>query len=186
MDVQINCPCPAKPDGGARHPDGDVVTLKETLDFRSVTAIRTNISLLEDGSNLGDIMATLTEGYLTYGIASWTLADEHGKPLPLSRLNIADRLLSDIAIASVVGDVADDVFGEKVLLPLLNRAGTSSQPSPTAPTSAPSPASTASSDRPPRQSKRSSISTIPTDDTATTSTSRDGDSSSSQNSASAA
>ena len=186
MDVTIICPCPAKPDGGTRHPDGDTVTLKETLDFRSVTAIRTNISMLEDGSNIGDIMATLTEGYLVYGIAAWSFVDEKGKPLPVSRAAITDILLADIGAAAIVGDAADDVFGEKVLLPLLNRAGTSSPPSPMEPTSVRPPASTQSSDRPPRRSKPSSISTIPTDATGTTSTSPAGDSSSSQSSASAA
>ena len=186
MDVTIICPCPVKADGGTRHPDGDTVTLKDTLDFRSVTAIRTNIGLLEDATNIGDVMATLTEGYLIYGIASWTLVDDKGKPLPVSRVNIAERILSDIATASIIGDNADEVFGEKVVLPLLNRAGTSSPPSPTAPTSAPSAASTASSVRPPRRSKPSSITTIPTDDTETTSTSLAGVSNSSQSSASAA
>jgi hypothetical protein len=186
MDVPISCPCPAKTDGGTRHPDGDVVTLKATLDFRSVAAIRNNIALLEDGSNFGDVLAVLTEGYLVYGIASWTLVDEKGKPVPVTRANITDLVLSDVGLAADVGDAADEVFGEKVLLPLLNRAGTSSQPSPTEQTSAPKAASTESSDRPPRRSKRSSISTIPTADTGTTSMSPGGDSSSSQSSASAA
>jgi hypothetical protein len=186
MDATINCPCPPKADGGARHPDGDTVTLKETLDFRSVTAIRTNISMLEDGSNIADIMATLTEGYLIYGIASWTLVDEKNKPVPVTRAAITDILLADIGSAAIVGDAADEVFGEKVLLPLLNRAGTSSPPTPMEPTSVRPPASTPSSVRPPRRSKPSSISTIPTDDTETTSSSLAGVSNSSQSSASAA
>jgi hypothetical protein len=183
--VHIPCLCPPRKDGAQRHPAGDTITLKETLDFRSVTAIRSSIGFLEVGSDAADIMAVLTEGYLHYGIDSWSLVAEDGKARPVSRLAIDTILLSDIGAASIVGDAADEVFGEKVMLPLVNRAESFSLPTPTEPTSAPRPVSTASS-RSPKPSKPSSTTTTPTDGTGTTSTSRGGASSSSQNSVSAA
>lgn len=184
--VRIPCPCPPLAGGEPRHPGGDTVELKETLDFRSVTAIRANIGLLEDGSDVADVMAVLTEGYLLHGIAAWSLTDERGKPLPVSRLTIAGQLLTDVAAASIVGDAADEVFGEKVMLPLVSRAENSSPPTPTEPTSAPKADSTPSSARPPRRSKPSSTTTTPMAATAKTFSSPGGAYSSSQNSASEA
>lgn len=180
MAVEIPCPCPPK-GGETRHPDGDTVTLKETLDFRSVTAIRTNIGLLEDGHDIGDIMAVLTEGYLIHGIESWSLVDEKGKALPVTRANINDVILTRIDVASVLGDAADDAFGEKVVLPLLNRAVNSLPPTPTEPTSAPSQASTGSSARP-KRSKPSSTTTSQTDGIGSTFSPPDGDFNSSRSS----
>jgi hypothetical protein len=185
VDVAIDCACPPKADGTLRH-ESDTVTLRETLDFRSVTAIRHGIGFLEnDGTNAytAEILAVLTEGYVLYGIEAWTLADERGKPLPVSRSAIRERILSNVDTASVVGDAADNLYGEKVLLPLLARASKSSPPTPMAPsTSAP----TASPDSRPKPSKRSSITSSPTGAIAVTSMSLVGVSNSSQSSESAA
>jgi hypothetical protein len=186
MKVQIDCPCAPRADGSPRHPEGDEVTLRETLDFRSVTAIRHGISLLEreeGNAYTAEILAVLTEGYVLHGIEAWTLVDDHGKPLPVSRQAIRDAVLADVGIASVVGDAADTLYGEKVLLPLLARASRSSQPSPTGRLTSPP---TASQTRRPRPSRPSSTSTSPTAATVATSKSLDGVSSSWPSSESAA
>jgi hypothetical protein len=167
MRVEIDCICPPR-EGESRHPAGDVVSLRVTLDFRSVTAIRHGISLREnDGSDLypAEVLAVLTEGYVLYGIESWTLTDEKGKPLELSRAAIREQILARVDVAATVGDAADDLYGKAVLLPLLVRASKSSPPTQTAPsTSVPRP----SRARRPKPSRRSSTTTTPTDGTATT------------------
>ncbi len=184
--VQIACPCPAK-DGEPRH-DSDEVTLRERLGFVEASSIRNGIAIRraehgEDEMETGEILAVLTEGYILYGVSAWTLEDEQGKPLPVTRANVRAYILDRWDIASVLADAADEAYSEAVMLPLLAQASTSSPPSPTpASTSANPPSGTPA----PKPSKRSSISTIPTVGTVTTSESPDGDSRSSRSSTSAA
>jgi hypothetical protein len=190
--MNIPCLCPPKvtrlrdgdstgPDHTAvRHPDGDTVSFRERLDFRSSLAIRNSIAVLsaEDGeTSVAEILAVLTESYLLYGIERWTLVDEKGKPVEVSKAAIRERLLSHPDIAMTVGDEADSLYAEAVMLPLLARAQTSSPPTPTnGSTSA-----TRGRSRSPKRSKPSSITTIPTAATETTSSSLVGGSSSSPN-----
>jgi hypothetical protein len=184
MDVQITCVCPDK-DGQTRHPDGDRLTLRDKLDFHSVRTMRNEVRVLktrEEEASTAEILATLTEAYLIHGIESWTLVDDKGKPLEVSRRAINDRLLPTDA-AEIVGDAADELYQEVVLLPLVARGQNSS---PTTPTNGSTSATTVSSSKPPKPSKRSSISTTRTVATETTSLSLVGVSNSSQSSESAA
>ena len=172
MDVPIPCLCPGTPH------EGDTVTLRDTLDFHAVTAIRHAVSFLEAEDTTAytaEVLATLTEGYVFHGIASWTLVGDDGKPLPASRANIRERLLPDVLAASAVGDAADELYGEKVLLPLLVRASTSSATTPTETSTSPR---TDSPKRPRTPSSPSSTTSTRTAATATTGTSPVGASSS--------
>jgi hypothetical protein len=181
--VKIECICPPRADGTERHPDGDTVTLRERLDFRAALAARNSIVMLKNedpDATSGDILATLTETYLLGGVESWSLVDERGKPVEVSRTAIRERLLSHVDAAMIVGDAADELYAASVILPLLKRAQDSSPPTPT---SASTSATMAPSPKRPKPSKRSSITTIPTAATATTSPSPDGDSNSLPNSA---
>lgn len=185
MDIAIACLCP--PDG-ARHPEGDTVVLRDRLEFRSVTTIRTAVRIMrEEGiTDPAEILATMTEWYLLLGIESWTLVDAKGKPEPVTRDAIRTRLLAnDDAADDVVGlaDAADDLYQSRVLLPLMNRVSRSSQTTPTAPSTSPR---TASSGSHPTRSKRSSTTSSQTAATATTTTSPAGGSSTSPSSESAA
>ena len=170
-------------------PGGDNVTLRPTLGFRESASIRNEVILLrqaDEDVSAGDILAVLTEGYLLHGIESWTGArftDADGEPIPVTKRNIRDLILVDLEVASIIGDEADNLYAEAVMLPLLRMASSSS---PTTPTESSTSAPTDSPSSPPKRSKPSSISTIPTGDTATTSSSPDGVSSSSQSSTSAA
>lgn len=183
MDVTIACPCPPKADGGSRHPDGDTVTLRDRLDFRSATTIRKAIGMVsEDGNpDPAEILAVMTEWYCLLGIEAWTLTDERGKAVPVSRATIRESLLESETAqeqASIIADAADALYMAAVLLPLLARASTSSLPSPTEPsTSAPkdSPA------KRPKPSKPSSTTSIQTAAIVTTTPSRAGASSTSPN-----
>lgn len=176
----IECICPSTPDGQTRHPDGDTVTLRPALDFRSALTVRNAIALLADEPGIGDadILAALTERYLFCGIESWTLVDERGKPLPVTRANILDRLLSRPMVAMTVGDEADGLYTEAVVLPLLARRSTSSPGSPTADTtSVPS----GSSMSPRTRRSPSSTTSTPTDGIETISALPAGDFNSSPN-----
>lgn len=164
-EAKIPCPCP-QIGGVVQHPDGDEVTLRERLDFRSAVSIRNDFILArsEEYVTFGEALAALTEGYLYHGISGWTLTDAKGRPLPVSRAAIHDVILSDPEVATIIGDAADELYGV-VIRPLLARAAASSNSMPTnGSTSAPK----ASSKKNPRRSSRSSTTTTPTGATVTT------------------
>lgn len=189
----IPCICPPT-DGEKRHPDGDRVEFKARLGLTEGRAVRL---LATDGIDTDDpaargalVLAKLVEGYLLFGIESWTLVDESGKPIPVSHTNIRRLVIDNDAVAEPLGDVADDLYGEAVILPLLVRASKSQPDTQTPSTPNPQPESTS----PPtdsltplrRPSKRSSTTTTPTGAIGTTTSSPAGGSNSSQSSASAA
>lgn len=193
MDVPIRCVCPPKADGSPRH-EGDTITLRDTLGFREVTTIRGLVGQIDVSDTLAvaEILATLTEGYIIFGVEAWTLrhdtTDDKGRsrpnqPIPVSRAAIREHLLSAVDAAADVGDAADGLYGEKVVLPLLMRASRSSQGSPTDGSTSPT---TDTSEKRPTPLKRSSTGSSRTVATAPTSSSLDGDSSSSPTSASVA
>ncbi len=182
--MNIPCICPPKADA-VRHPDGDEITFRDHLDFRSSLSIRNSIAVIsaEDGEvSVAEILAVLTEGYLLYGIESWTLVDEKNKRIDVSKVAIRERLLSHPDIAMTVGDEADSLYAQAVMLPLLARAQTSSPPTSTNGSTL----ATRGSAKRPKPSKPSSITTTPTVGTETTSASLVGGSNSSPRSTSAA
>lgn len=186
--TRIACPCPEK-DGGTRHPDGDTVTFRETMPFWRVESMRSDLARLP-GLSESDVLGMLSEMYLVHGIESWSLEtdDDKGKPepIPVNRLTVSSLILPRYAIAATLSEVADGLYMEAVVLPLVERVLTSSQRSQTdASTSAPSTDLTPSSESD-GPSKRSSTSTTPTAGTATISPLRDGASNSSRSKASAA
>ncbi len=173
----IRCICPVTRDGSVRHPDGDTVTVKDKLDFVGAVAVRNVIALLsgEVGVNDADILAALSEAYLYHGVESWTLVDEKGKSIPVSRETIHDYLLAEPLEAMLVSDEADALYQPAVVLPLVERALGSLR---TTLTAASTSATTPSSEPHPTPSSPSSTSTTPTDATETTSRSLVGASSS--------
>lgn len=183
--MDIRCICPPKADGTPRH-DHDTITLRERMDFRSSIAIRNALALdtAEGGElDMADVLAMLTERFIRYGIESWTIVDDKGKAIPVSQASIASLIISDIDLATDIGDVADDLYREAVLLPLVGRG---SKSSPVTPTSGSTPAKTPRSTRRRKPSSPSSTSTTRTGGIATISVLHDGDSSSSPSSESAA
>jgi hypothetical protein len=164
----VNCLCP--PSGAeVRHPAGDTITLKEKLDFHTALTMRKSVVMLraanEEVTN-EEILATLDEAYLRYGIESWTLTDAKGKPIPVTASAIEDYLLSDVLAAMEVAEEATDRYTAVVLLPLLKGASSSSQPTPTDDSTS---VTNGSSPEPPKPSKRSSTTTSQTASTETTS-----------------
>jgi hypothetical protein len=160
VNVTIPCPCPPKADGTARH-ESDTVTLPEVLDFRTTIVVRQSIQWLKTNdpdATVPEIVATLAETYLLHCIEEWSLVDDKGKAVPVSKAAIRERLLPATEAAMAVGNAADDLYTDKVVLPLFLQASSSSPPTqtdePTSPTSGPGPT-------PRKPSKRSSITTTP-------------------------
>jgi len=192
VDVAIRCVCPDKADGSPRH-EADTITLRDTLGFVATQTARNAVYLArreaqDEGEDFDPalFLAMLTEQYLLLGIESWTLVDDKGKPVPVSRGTIRSRLLEadDLDdVATVVSDAADDLYAKKVMLPLLVTAANSSQPTQTGSSTSPTPGNGKASRR---RSSRSSISTTPMAGTVTTLKPHGGDSNSSRNSGTAA
>lgn len=162
MATTIRCVCPPKTDGQARHPNGDTVTFRERLPFRDALAARNTVILIKQDDPDADaatILAALTEVYLLVGIESWTLTDAKGKPVPVSRQAVRDLMAEHVDESMELGDAADALYSEAVIVPLVNRAATYSPPTPinasTSPTNGSRPA-------PRKRSKPSSITTTPT------------------------
>ena len=167
----IECVCPPKADGSAKHPNGDTITLRERLDFRSALTARNTVILLkqeDEDASVADVLASLTEVYLLMGIKSWTLTDAKGKAIEPNRTTIRAFMDEHPDAAMAAGDEADGLYSEAVILPLVARASASSLPTPM-------PVSTSvtngSSPVHPKPSRRSSITTIRTGDTGKTSAS---------------
>lgn len=165
-EVKIGCPCP-KRDGAARHPDGDTLTFRERLDFRSAFAVRNEFGMLRASgeATIGEAMAALTEGFLIYGIEAWTLTDEKDRPIPVNRPAIRRYILSDLSIAEPAADAADELYGP-VILPLVVKVSSSS---PTSSIESETSAKPDSKETTPSPSSPSSTTTSPTDATETTS-----------------
>ncbi len=185
MDVQIACICPLRADATLRHPSGDVVTLRDRLDFRAALTARNVVVLIkteDPDATAAEVLAALTEMYLILGVESWTLTDFKNKPVAPSKAAIRELLAQHPDAAMTLADAADDLYAEAVILPLLARASSSSPPTPiSASTSATIPSTPVRL----KHSKRSSTSTTRTDAIATTSPLPDGVSSSSLSSRSA-
>lgn len=173
MDVSIACVCP-----GAPH-ERDTITLRDRLDFRSAIALRNvavNARVNDPGISTEEIMAILTEGYLLHGVESWTIVDDRGKAIPVSRATIQDRLLAHVMEASEVGNAADTLYAMATIIPLVIAASDYSPPTPIDESTSATSAGPSTSRK---RSRRSSTSTIPTAGIAKTSGLLDGVSSSS-------
>jgi hypothetical protein len=178
MDVDIPCRCP-------KSHDKDTVTFKEKLGFIEATAITNATQLIgpaDPDIRDGLILAIISKYCILYGVESWTLTGEDGRPLPVDPANVSARLLDDTEVSAFLVDPAVDLYQGQVVNPLRVRVANNSQRSRMVGSTSRTPRSS----RTRKQSKQSSISTIQTGDTETTSSSLDGDSSFSQNSVSAA
>ena len=164
----IACHCPVNRDGSVRHPDGDTVTVRPTLDFQGAVTVRNLIALMsgEVGVNDADILAALSETYLYHGVESWTFVDDKGNDVPVTRESIHDLLLAHPLDAMLVSDEADALYQPAVVLPLVERALGSLRNTLTDGSTS---ATTPSSEPPLTPSSPSSTSTTQTDDTERTS-----------------
>lgn len=184
--VAIGCICPLRADGKTRHPDGDLIELRERFDFRSAITMRNALAIMyteDPDAGFDEVLAVLSEKYILHGVESWSLVGPDDKPIPVTKGNIREYLLADTGAASLVADVADGLYQEQVMLPLLEMASTSSPPSSTDGSTS---AQTGSPTKHPTPSSPSLTESIPTDSTEPTSIRPDGVSSTSRKPRSAA
>lgn len=172
MDVQIQCICPET--GGKKPHETDTVTLPDVLDFRRMLTVRQAIRFTVDAAreagdplSVPELVAVMAESYLLTCIDRWTCVDADGKPIPVTKATVKALLLEgDYEAAEIVGNVADDLYSDKAVLPLMERASGSLPPTPTpGPTSAPTNGSKPAARR--KGSKRSSTTTSRTVGTGT-------------------
>lgn len=162
------CACPGTP-----HAD-DEVYLRPKLDYAGgAAALAAMVGPVET------LSSRLVPVYIEHGVLGWNLVGDDGLPLAYE----PDLILGDWEIAYEVGDRADDLYSQRVLAPLIQRASNSSPPTSD---NEPTRANRTGSPTRPKPSKPSSISTIPTDATETTSDSPAGASRPSRSSRSAA
>ena len=103
------CRCPGTP-----HSEGDFAYLKPRADLAIGLAAESAI-----GMSRGELETRVNLGlaYVRYGIASWDLLDEHGKPVPVET-GIDELGWEDL---EPVAEKANDLYSENVLRPLLAR-----------------------------------------------------------------
>jgi hypothetical protein len=167
--VRVRCICPDP----TTHAEGDEITLPDKLDFRQLSVCVKSVRILKATSpnaDVAEILALLQEVYLLHCLEAWTLVevDAKGKRKPIEpeRDAITAYLLSQPDVAIEVADVADELYSEAVLVPLVGRASNSS---PTSPTESSTSQPTSDGPTPMRKpSKRSSTSTSRTGATALT------------------
>ncbi len=173
--AHIDCVCAPKADGSPRHADGDTVTLRPTLEFRPALAIQNEALLVkteDPDAPTGEILAALSESYLIFGIESWTLADDKGKRLEVTRPNIRAFMNANPAEAFTIANEAESLYERQVMRPLMRRVSAYLPTTPTTPlTSVPN----GSRQGRPKQPKPSSITTSQTDGIERMSASRAGD-----------
>jgi hypothetical protein len=140
--------------------DGETFQFLARLPFRAVATIRYNVGTArqEAGEDLspGEVMAVLSEGYLLFGLAKWSLKT------PINRPAIREQVLDNPERGPVLSDRADAIYSEQVLLPLVKLAGRLSPSTQTNGSISPTMDSLPS---PRKRSKRSLTSTSLTDST---------------------
>jgi hypothetical protein len=179
MDVKISCVCPGTP-----HAE-DTVTVMDRLDFRGAATIRQLMGGMyreDPDASTSELAGLLVEHYLICGITGWTLVNEKGKRVPVTKPAVRAFLNDHPLEGFIVGDAVDDPYSEQVVLPLLRKASSSSPPTQTETATSP----TSGSPRTSKPSKRSSTTSTRTVATEPTPMSRDGGGSTSTSSASAA
>lgn len=127
-DVTVTCLCP--PDG-TRHPDGEVVTFRETIDFRTASIARKSVEWLryeDPEADVPEVLAVLSEFYLLHCIERWTIRDAKGKPVEVSKAAVREYVLPNATAAFDLAEAADELYQEVILLPLVARASKSSPP----------------------------------------------------------
>jgi hypothetical protein len=128
------------------HPEGDIVFVLPTPSLKlGLEAQRDIRESLGDGSMLAERWLVT---FVKYGAIGWNFEDEDG-PIDFD----VEVVLADYSIASPVAEKCDELYGEAVTRPLLNRLRNISQRGPRAGSTSRTPGST------PKPRRRSSPAT---------------------------
>lgn len=121
VDARIgDCLCPGTP-----HPAGDFAYLNPRLSFQGgEVGTAAVVSGIDDPDAA---QRALIEVYLRHEVRGWNLTDDAGEPVPYD----ADLLLSDWEAARAVGEVADSLYSDGLMRPLLAAVSESLRAGPT-------------------------------------------------------
>ena len=183
MKVEIPCTCPPKANGEPRHAT-DTIVFRDKLGLDAGLSIRNAIKILkadDPGSGAAEVLSAMSVQYIVHGIEAWSRVDKAGKPIEADKTAIRQFIEEhDDIVAWHLVEHADELYAERHLLPLVERASPSSPPSPMEPLTS---AETGSEETPRKPSRRSSTSTTRTAATTPITTLHAGDSSTSRRSA---
>jgi hypothetical protein len=107
------CLCPGEP-----HDGGDIVYLHPVLSAPGGMAAQGAIA--DSANDAVKLQELLWRVYRDHGISSWNLVDDDGDPVPLTPANIEVALPYGKG-GRLVGDKADDLYSEDILVPFLAR-----------------------------------------------------------------
>ena len=111
-----DCACPNTP-----HEEGDVVYVAPTLSLKGGLQARQDI---RDALGSGQMLAELwLVTFVRFGAVAWNFLDEDGDPVPFD----VEDILADMAIAEVVAEKCDELYGETVTRPLVRNIQAISQ-----------------------------------------------------------
>jgi hypothetical protein len=119
-----DCACPGTP-----HPDGDVAYLRPYLDYPGgAEALRAIGDTQDDG--LDHFREYVNPVLIRRGVVSWNLLDADGLPVPVTREALDELRWED---AYLLGEKAQDTYGDQILAPLVKAISTSLQDGQTEP-----------------------------------------------------
>lgn len=125
VPVEVPCLCPDTPH------EGDTVYLHPKIGLQGgAVAQRKIIAAIQGGAERDEIMGSLMDVYVRYGVADWTFTNGNSHKLEVTPENVEKRLLSDFTIGYLVADKADDLYSNALLDPLRAGVSKSSRPTP--------------------------------------------------------
>ena len=149
VEVRVrDCECP----GDFHNGTGDVVFLRPKPSMALGLAVEAD--MLRSAASGQLLERAWAISYIRHGVTGWNFVDAEGKSRPLD----VDELLDDFDMGKLIAEKADELYGDRVVTPFIERLfpsstqeqPPSSPPGPTTDSTSPPPAS------PPRRSKRSS------------------------------
>lgn len=131
------CECPGTPHAdkaaynGSGDIDGDVVFLRAKPSMPLGLAVQADI-IRTAGSPVGLLKRAWAMSYIREGVVGWNFTDEKGEVRPLD----LEELIDDFDMGMAVCEKADELYGDRVVSPLLEAmfpASTETSPQPSQP-----------------------------------------------------
>lgn len=116
-----DCACP----GHFHNGTGDLVYLRTTPSLQLGLAVQSDIrAAIGDGELLQQKWLV---SYVRHGVVGWNLVDAKGKPRPLD----VQELLDDFDVGMTIAEKADELYGDRVVTPFVEKLLTRLGPGPT-------------------------------------------------------
>jgi len=136
-----DCACPHR-NGSVPHPEGDEVYLRAKASLPLGLAVQGDI---RSAAGDGTILAYAWKiSYIRHGAVGWNRLDAKGQPVPFNPQDIID----DFEMGMTVAEKADELYGETVAIPFVQKLVETLLPGPTDDSTSPPPTSTPSPSEP--------------------------------------